>query len=396
MKKLFLLTTLAAGMLASCVQTETIAPELTEAEKEIKFQTVVAKQGTRAVIEGTEYGPTAPSFGSYAFHNVDGMMPGAVGYISDKEIVFNTQGELKYWAPNGTNYYWPKEGSLTFYSYSPYKYQEEANKTTPLAPQAPEIGQYGFRFMNYDVDAHQETDLMVADIVYGQTANISHGGYTGVPTVFRHKLALISGFILTTSEDYDGAWDGTPGSAKAGDMRFKIRKITLKNIPTKGTFQSQGISGSTGDIIGEKWDAPTEAQVTKDYVWYNVGEDGTEFGHVDSKKLHISKTATETTYNKNPTIENKYLLVMPQQFLAGSNQALEIVYTIGTYDGSDWQITGEPYTKTVLLKDVHSGYSDLGWSANKKITYTLEFSTTEIRWAPSVMDWENSDFTVDY
>lgn len=397
MKKMFLFSAMAAGLLTSCVQTETIAPELTNEEKEITFQTVVAKQGTRALIDGQKYDASAPSFGTYAYHNVDGTMPGSVGYISDKEIVYQTQNDLKFWAPSGTDYYWPKEGSLTFYSYSPYNYQESAYNSTKLAPLAPEIGQYGFRFIDYDVDAHQETDLMVADIVYGLNANKTNGGYSGVPTVFRHKLALISGFVLTTSEDYDGSWDGTPGSAKAGDMRFKIRKITLKNIPTKGTFYSQGINGATEDIIAEKWIAPTSEQVTKDYVWYE-DINGTEFGHVDSKKLHITKTATETTYNKNPTIDNGYLLVIPQTFGTGSEQALEIVYTIGTYDGTEWKITGEPYTKSILLSSVHSTQKnpDAGWDINKKITYTLDFSTTEIRWAPSVEEWADKDFTVDY
>lgn len=395
MKKLFVLSALTTGLLSSCVQSEKFDMELSKAEKDITFQTVVAKQGTRAIIEGTEYGPTAPSFGTYAYHNVYGLMPGTDGYISDQEIIYHHQGDLKFWAPDGTNYFWPKEGSLTFYSYSPYKYQEAEHNTEKLAPLPPEIGQYGFRFVDYDVDAHQETDLMVAKIVYGQTANVANGGYTGVPTMFSHKLAIIKGFVLTTSEDYDGAWDGTEGSAKTGDMRFKIRKITLKNIPTKGTFVSEGISGSTGDVISEKWLAPTTAQVTKDYIWYEA-EDGTEFGHVDSKKLHISKVAAETKYEKNPTIDSGYLLVMPQEFLTGSTQALEIVYTIGTYDGTEWKITGEPYTKTVLLSSIHSGLAESGWAANKKITYTLEFSTTEIRWAPSVQNWENSDFTVDY
>ena len=53
MKKSFLFPVMAM-VVASCVQTETIAPELTEAEKEIKFQTVVAKQGTRAIITGAK------------------------------------------------------------------------------------------------------------------------------------------------------------------------------------------------------------------------------------------------------------------------------------------------------------------------------------------------------
>ena len=342
MKKLFLISAVTAGLFTSCVQNEQIVPEQKVSDPAIKFQTVVAKQGTRAIITGTDYGETAPSFGSYAFINPDNLMPGSQGYIRNAEVVYHaaTATSAAFWGTpeDETPYKWPKDGSVTFYAYSPYYCQDTDHADQMLNPEAPEIGQRGFVFSNYDVDAHQLTDLMVADIKYGLTANITNGAYVGVPTVFKHKLAMIGGFILTTSQDYDGAWDGeNPASAKKGDMRFKIRTIKLKNIPTIGTFTSEGINGTNGDIIPEKWEEPTIPQVKKDYVWFD-NQEGVEFGHVDSKKLHIYLTDTETKYHKNPSIANGYLLVRPQQFLTGSDASLEIIYTIGTFDGTEWKI----------------------------------------------------------
>ena len=400
MKKLFLISAVSAGLFTSCVQNEQIVPEQKVSDPAIKFQTVVAKQGTRAIITGTEYGASAPSFGSYGFINPDNLLPGSQGYIRNAEIVYRPANgaTAAYWGtPEGqTPYKWPKEGSVTFYAYSPYYCQETDHADQPLNPTAPEIGSHGFIFSNYDVDAHQQTDLMVADIKYGLTANQTNDIYVGVPTIFKHKLAMIGGFILTTSQDYDGLWDGeNNSSAKKGDMRFKIRKIELKNIPTIGTFTSEGINGTNGDIIPEKWTDPTVAQVKKNYVWYN-NADGVEFGHVDSKKLHIYLTTTETKYHKNPTIANGYLLVKPQQFLSGSDASLEITYTIGTFNGVSWDLTGDVITKEILLKDIHAGTADLGWGINKKLVYTLDFSTTEIRWAPSVLEWDAEDIKVDY
>lgn len=406
MKKSFLFPVMAM-LVASCVQTETIAPELTEAEKEIKFQTVVAKQGTRAIITGVDYDDHCPSFGTYAFKNPTSTWPGDEAYITDVEIVHKDDGTTHYWAPETESYQWPKQGSLTFYSYSPYKYQEEAHKTTLLAPLPPKIGQYGFKFENYDVDAHQETDLMVADIQYGQTANAPFGAqgssvvHTGVKTVFKHKLALIGGFILSTNEDYDGNWDGVnPATAKDGNLRFRILNITFKNIPTQGTFTSEGIMGTDATLIEEKW--VLSATPVKNYVWYD-NEDaekpgGEEFGHVASKQLHLYKPDSPISGHRQaaPTITNGYLLAIPQQFLTGNEAALEITYTIENFSSDEWLGADDKITKAVKLSDIHKETTDLGWAMNKKIIYRLEFSTQEIRWAPYVENWDNSDFTVDY
>ncbi len=416
MKKMFLFSAMAAGLLTSCVQTETIAPELTETEKEIKFQTVVAKQGTRAIITGVDYDEHCPSFGTYAFHNEsnNNLLPGSGAYITNAEIVHKDDGTTHYWGPASFSYQWPKQGSLTFYSYSPFYYQEEDNKATPLSPTVPEIGQYGFRFIDYDVAAHQETDLMVADIQYGQTANVTHGApgslitHTGVKTIFRHKLALIGGFILSTSEDYDGIWDGTDlSTAKPGNLRFKILNITFKNIATKGTFTSEGIKGTDASIIPEKWELSSDPACLKDYEWYDSQKaegneyKGQEFGHVESKQLHLYKSESSVGGHRQaePTIDNGYLLAIPQQFLEANDAALEITYVIENFTGGSWQVADKPedkITKSVKLHDIHKGTADLGWAANKKIVYKLEFSTQEIRWAPSIVGWENADFTVDY
>lgn len=415
MKKMFLFSAMAAGLLTSCVQTETIAPELTETEKEIKFQTVVAKQGTRAIITGVDYDEDCPSFGTYAFHNAsnNNLLPGSGEYITNAEIVHKNDGTTHYWGPVSGSYQWPKQGSLTFYSYSPFYYQEEANKKTPLNPTVPEIGQYGFRFINYDVDAHQETDLMVADIQHGQTANAPHGApgslitHTGVKTIFRHKLALIGGFILSTSDDYDGTWDGINiNTANDGNLRFKILNITFKNIATKGTFTSEGIKGVDASIIPEKWEISSDPGL-KDYVWYDSKTAGTgeyggqEFGHVESKQLHLYKSEASVGGHRqaDPTIANGYLLAIPQQFLENNNAALEITYVIENFANGSWQVADkeeDKITKSVKLYDIHKDHADLGWAANKKIVYSLKFSTQEIRWAPSIVGWENADFSVKY
>ena len=168
MKRL-LIPIAAAGLFASCVQTETIAPEVGEVQKDVRFNAVVAKNTSRAIITGTEYDKNSPSFGTYAFYNpsTTDLLPGYERYITDEEIAHHDDGTTHFWAPKdpAISYKWPESGSLTFYSYSPYNFQEVLKddsgadipaNTVPLNPETPRIGQHGFIFRDYNVNDHQE------------------------------------------------------------------------------------------------------------------------------------------------------------------------------------------------------------------------------------------------
>lgn len=406
----------AAGLFASCVQTETIAPEVSEVQKDVRFNAVVAKKTSRAIITGTEYDKNAPSFGTYAFYNPSPteMLPGYERYITNEEIAHHDDGTTHLWAPKdpAISYKWPESGSLTFYSYSPYNFQEALKddsgndipaNTVPLNPEAPKLGQCGFVFRDYNVDEHQETDLMVADIVYGKTANETFGTHTGVPTLFRHKLALFGGIVLATSEDYDGNWDGTNiETAKPGNLRFKIKRISVNNIPVVGTFTSEGITGvEPVEKISEYWTMATgNAEKKADYVWYENAE-GIEFGFAAAKQLHIYTMKENLNGYKvvMPTRTNPYILAIPQEF-TNTDADITITYTIETLVEDDQQrkswSTPSEHTRTVLLSNIHANQTYKGWGMNKLIRYRLLFSTEEIRWAPEIADgWVMEDFNVD-
>lgn len=376
MKKLFLMTAATMGLLASC---ENEVNDWTAAQNnEITFQTIVSRPGAnRALIENTAY-PTAVNFGAHAFLNTAGDgKPGKSTYIANQEISYQAPN----WAPVGTKYYWPKTGSLTFFAYSPYTYQETGG--TAITPTAPVIGDdvassTGFQFKDYDVDAHQLTDLMVADIQVGQTANGSNGGYTGVPTIFYHKLAQVVGFVFQTDKEYENI-----SAPTAGCQQFFVETITLKNVVTNGTYTSHGIT-TAGTNVPENW-ADATSPVTKDYVWYNDASNG-QFG-IGTKKLYITKNNPGTALYQSPTIDNDYLLVRPQTF--SDNLKVEVKYYTLTYDGTNW--TNKVYeTVEVALKDVHNPGEAL-WDMNKRYTYTLTFTNNEILWAPSVVDWIDVD-----
>lgn len=442
---------MATMMLTSCVQEEGLVNEsLSSSPKEITFQTVVAKQSSRALINTSEYGQDAPSFGAWARYNPadDNLNVGYQNYITNAEVVYfpATSTSVAYWGLNDSKP-WPDRGSLTFFAYSPFEFQEDtyqaANYTNndkylvdPSNVQAhsPQVGNHGIVFPNYDVDAHQQTDLMVADVVKGLKANITANttnnndptlnnptGYTGVPTKFRHKLAKIDEFIVKTSDDYDGSYSGNDDEAVVGEMRFFIQKIELLSLKTKASYYGETYK-KDGTLVPDRWVDPTVQQVSKTYVWfdadkahgeanseqqdkwfdsYTVTVNGVEeihyavpFGHSETKTLNIKSMTSEQEYDRNPTIENQYLLVIPQTF--NNNQAIRVTYYIRTYkdtqtdegtdglSGGTWE-QGTVKTVTRPLSEIHG--ADAKWPMNAKISYTLLFSTEEIRWAPYVGEW---------
>lgn len=459
MKKNLILVAMASMMMASCVQEESLENQdvLSSAPKEITFQAVVAKQSSRALIDGPEYKPTDPSFGVWARYNPDNENVGFQSFINNEKVVYHPEPlpSSGYWSIDYANdediKYWPGVGSLTFFAYSPFYYQEDPEGETKVVDNStassPQVGSYGIVFPNYNVKDHQQTDLMVADVVKGLRSNIPAGtqgnasAYTGVPTVFRHKLALIDEFVLKTSDDYDGKYAGDNKDAVTGNMRFFVEKIELIDLDMCGTYYGETYK-LDGTKVEDKWELPTEAaRIKESYVWFdaeeaydehtstpndgegqnngahsaNVSFDsyidkndvthyGVEFGHSDTKTLNIKKLVTGAEYNRNPTIANGYLLVLPQTFTAGQ-QKLRVTYYIKTFesgqenDGTESQSNGmwgaplESITRTYDLAAIHS--SNLQWPMNAKIKYTLMFSTQEIRWAPYVGAWESTDYTVD-
>lgn len=357
-----LFAALAIALVASCTKNEEVK---VEDNNQITFQTVVGPN-TKGMINGTNYKTTDPSFGTVAFYNTSGetFPTGAQTYIPLSEVKWDDTNNR--WTTEAA-YYWPKGGgSLSFFSYSPYKYQEAGG--TAISVTVPDLTE-GLVFANYDVDAHQLTDLMVAEVVTGKTANDKEyaygaGSYNGVPTVFRHKLAQVAGFVLKTDRDYDATGDS------AGDIKFTMNKIEFLNIAHKGTY--------TGKITETDTDGWVEAATpTTNYIW-------DEADHVFSTTAGITIGTNETT---KPTIANNYLLVLPQTF-ADDTEKIRVTYTVSTYNGTAW--VDDVVVRTVDLYDIHS--DNHKWEMNKKITYTLTFGLEQIYWSPSVVDWDTPGY----
>lgn len=374
MKRIILLAASAMAILAGCTRTE--IRSIADEPQQITFRTVVGQQSTKALISDAKY-PVTETFGSFAFFNKQGetFPTGASLYMPNSEVKNTTQATSgKVWT-TAIPYYWPKQGSLTFFSYSPF------NKlNTQITCDATD----GIKITGWDVDANQAVDVMVADVkknLTKATGNGTYDGYTGVVTVFRHKLSQIVGFKLQTAKNYAS---GPETAAKAGDKYFYFTKIAINKVKYKGNYKS------TINVDGTNLGDWTPETSTKDYVWYE-STTGTFFN---------------TTGTAAPAPANGYILVLPQDFTdpgtgQGSNvENIEIKYTIRTYvkaySGNATDYTEEEVHVYAPLYSIHNATSsgDTKWHMNKKITYsfTVDLDDDQIYWAPSVEDWGTADF----
>ena len=351
MKKNIIIALAACVALAACTKNE-LKP--VEVDQQITFKAVVNKASTKAMIDGNTYG-TGNTFGTVAYKVKDAT---SELYIPVSEVKY-TAGTTAYWSTEAP-YYWPKDGStLTFYSYSPFKYSETGTPTAITVSATAD----GLTFTNYSVKEHQETDLMVADKKAGQTSNTSNAGgswATGVPTVFHHMLAQIVAINFQTVEnasvnpvvvkDYANSHDGTSGHEYvAGDKQFVVTDVYFEKFYEQGTLTA-GASQS--------W--ASTGSVTNSYTWY-------------------SETGGKKFINGKCTPRNTYYLVLPQTH--SDDAMLHVKYEIHTYTSASEHAT-EKMDVSVPLKNLNAS-----WVMNKKYTYTLNIDLDRIYWDPKVTEW---------
>lgn len=266
-------------------------------------------------------------------------------YIKGALIAFNTTDNA--WKADGATYYWPKQGSLTFFAWTDYT-------DAPAPTLAGCAKDKGITFTAYSAFDHKNKDLLVADIakdMNGKNNLTTHQGWKpGVPTVFRHVLSNLA-FKIKTNDNYAGA-------------TYSLKSIKLKNISTKGDY-AQGSPAATA----------------AENVWT---------GHVDVKDMPVFTSAAGQSVSSTAALlqpsTDDFSIVLPQKF-ADTTPEIEIVYTITTnYTGT---AVMETVTETKPLKDIYTE----GWVSGKKYTLNIKLSLNEILWDPLVEGWEDGAVT---
>lgn len=350
MKKLIVLFS-AVAALAACSKNE-VVPAVSGENVEISYKVAPRTKADPQAFD------TKNVFASWAYY-----LPNGKSWetnFKEAQIYIGKDGEegatISYgnnvWKDQTTSYYWPKEGSLTFFAYSlnSSSLTDKSGTDTHFTCLNHE-SQYGI-FGSLNLDAHPNTDFLVADIASDKTANENVYNFNGVPTLFKHKLSRVK-FAVRKKSDYPGA-------------TITLNSITFKNL-VNGMTYSQFWKDANKGII-------------HDYMNPGTDRSDQEYTKTDFK---VSSTAFVPVPN-----EVRYIYI-PQDFKnvtdATKIATIEVKYTVTFKDG-----ISETYTKTLKVKDIFDS-----WKIGKRYTFNLIFSLDEIKWAPGVGDWEDETKNID-
>lgn len=397
MKKVLTAAILAVTTCAFIGCTKNEVRSISDNPQAVRFLPLNGKHSTKVMVNDPTYPADLP-FGTLAYYlpsekNWDANMADATLYIPISKVENKTHAASgSVWEVDGKEYYWPKSGRLTFFAYSPFSYQEAGGVNLDIESLS---NNDGIQIENYDVDAHQDTDFMVADIAKNKTANEANPGsslYTGVPIVFRHKLSQIVGInfqtVITSTTatgpalvEHDYAHDHSEidGNLEAGDIVFKLKKVEVKNLYTKGTY---GYTHTNTASVTDHWMSLAEK---KAYTWFDKETAPEAFA--DNIKFNL-------TYKTHKATRNDYLLILPQPLITPSTTTpkttdplIHIEYQVLTYSDNTHYST-ENVSEDVYLYNIHKSANAI--EMNKKITYNFKINLADrkIYWAPSVADWD--------
>lgn len=233
----------------------------------------VAEKATKAIIEGTSY-PTAESFKVSAYYE------GTSAYFENLTASYSSANALWETSPGQ---YWPLEGSLAFYAYSPASASDVA------------IDENGFSATDYTI---QTSEQMTTDLCYASATVADCSAHpASVGLTFSHALSQLA-FQVKAAAYYPSA------------------SISLTSLKIKGIY-------STADF-----------------------GDGTWSDHGNPYTYTLSTASTGLSYdaqNRPETIPVCAYLFLPQTLSA--NAALEVGYTVvTTTGGTDYTLENAPVT----------------------------------------------------
>ena len=350
MKKYFLIAAAACVALAACTKNE-VKP--VEVEQEITYQTIDTKAASNFASDKhfTSYAYMLPSGQAW-----DDKYASGSAYIADADIYYHTSPNYE-WKADKT-YYWPKQGSLTFFAWSTY-----TNAKPSLAGANVSCTQAkGIQVDAFDITLNKNVDFLVAEVAKDKKANesnhedkSSNTWAKGVPTVFKHALSKLVFKVVTVK-------GGNPYDYSTSDkVTFTVKSINLKGVNNKLAYSQDWQSGENASK--HTWKDPSPAV------------------EIDALPVFTGTyVATSTATALTPATGTDYSIVIPQTFEA--DDVLEIVYEIKTEF-----ITGSPVTEIVTINDKKLSDAYTNWEPGKEYTLTIKLGIDEVLWDPDVTAW---------
>ena len=255
-------------------------------------------------------------FKAYVYAHTDAF----TGETQSKALVeglFKKNSEKKWIEDGGKKFYWPSEGNVTFFAYSPVA----ETGTTYTAPASSK----GYPTITYTVndDIANQSDFLIAQETGDGTTNKD-----GISLGFKHALTQIA-FKLKGSDS---------------NVNYSVTKLVLTGIKNVGTYKwgtkewepatgtkdyTIDMSSSAVTFAGDESDA--KELIGNDKVLMLIPQ------APSSAKIEVTYTATDKTtnivYNNTP----KEVSVPADQWVVSQR----IVFTIALTPGKIMDISGE-------------------------------------------------------
>lgn len=350
MKKYLLFATVVCAALAACTKNEVKPVEI---DQEITYQTIDTKAEASSFASDRH-------FTSYAYmlpygQTWDSNYSSGSAYIADADIYYHNTPNYE-WKAEKT-YYWPKQGSLTFFAWSTYT----ASKASLTDAKVGCTQAKGIQVDAFDITKNKNVDFLVAEVAKDKKANETqhedgsgNTWATGVPTVFKHALSKLVFKVVTVK-------GGTKYNYTSDNVTFTVKSIKLKGVNNKLAYSQDWQSGNTASL--HTWTNPDPAVEIEEVPVFTGSQ-------------VASNTETELSLGSGD-----YSIVIPQSFDA--DDVLEIEYEIKTEF-----ISGSPVTETVKINDKKlSEVYTANWEPGKEYTLTIKLGINEVLWDPTVDAW---------
>ena len=384
MKKFFIFAAMAGAALVSCTKNE---PAATNDQQLITFAAPVVSLNTKSATEVWNNYPTGKDydFAVWAkyFVNTDNYNNGTYttwdqGQTYMEEVRVSHDGGT--WAP-AKNYYWPKNGSLTFIAYAPVSVASYAKVT-----------ENGIYFEDYEVSTvpSEQVDLLFSERTYnqkvsnmdntsgdkvtGNTGAVKDDIYKGIHISFKHALSSIL-FNIKTADDYTES------------TIITLQGITVQNAISGGSFD-QDLEDKNGAVtINANWNANNPSSANHTRVNYPV--DITANQVITTTPYYPSGITKETAATGG--VRATDLILLPQDL---SSVTVKINYTIDN-KGAGSLVAGDNSEALTQIAELPLKTDAVpAWEMGKRYIYNIVIGLDTITFEPYVQDWVNVDMPV--
>lgn len=387
MKKFLFWATLLGVSFTSCVNDNDSVLSSEENPQPITFEVGKYKPSSRA----EEVFPIDWTFGTFAFYE-NAATQGHSVYMDNVEIQ-HYNAATPYWAATAEfgEYMWPHQGHLDFVSYYPYeKYKNGENYTSnTLSSVVPKLNSTlnQLSYTGFTVDEANPVDLLYSNKALAYKANTVHYGFTGVPTLFHHALAMLSFKVRAQRLNNEAS---SPSAVTRWNVT--LNSVKIDGIYNQGSVTlNVGAHPSTAEVqiwrkndIYQTWDY-SGATITRTWA--------PKYSSIPGQVLTTSTEGILLGESSDGNDVASQYFVLPQ-VLSENQQTITVNYTVHSTSP-----LGQEGTNTYEVTKSFSNFTSvLAWEMGKHITYIIEIDPAGdiINFAPSIEDWVGVNGTITF